>query len=875
LKKETKASKGSLKGQAEENSRCETFLVPLKEFNIILSVAKWYKELRGKEKNMSSLKYNSLVYTEERNNHNGNHTTTERNYNRNNRHRGSSYHGTTTQKRETGVIEKLLNSYGFIEYGNQEARIFFHYSEYNGSPQELQVGGPVEFTATSDYKNNRPVAIRVRPLPAGSVEIDTVCDIPVTGVVESEARPSSSSQTSDQGLGTVSYDRNGEVMFLPFSLRDVERGGTLTKGDVVSFLIATDRRNGSLKARKLVLVEAAEKPKIHGIVSSLKDSFGFIERADMVAEIFFHYSEFQGDIGELLIGDDVEFGMQQRKDKEVAIKVKKLPAGAVVFEDISKQKYRGKVVKPVAQKMSPRGLSQDGTLSGVIEFNDKSDTKEVLFGDRDTEGDIQLRTGDTVEFNTSTDRRDGLQRAVNIELVHVSVKNGEIRENGIVAILKEGFGFIKCCDRDLSLFFHFSELLEQAKILGIGDEVEFTIAHDGHSGKPHATRIRTLPKGTVNIDVVTIDDCQGVVDKEPYSRNNRRDGDTGSILYTAETEVMQVLFRSKDCKLNENPQHGDIVRFQLVQFKKTGQFVAREIYVSQKSLPTRHYGFICALKENFGFIEFANHETEIFFHFSELNCESHELNLGDEVEFSTTKKNGKINAERIIKIPNGSIQQEEVLPDVKDGIVIKPIRIWDPEQDEYEGLINEVVKDDSCEGDSTSSYYNFGISSLVNKREPLQIGDKVKFQVGINDTGTVQRAMNVGSVRDVFKGKVESLKGQYGFITHEHEQSKNIFFHISELINAEEELQIGDTVEFFIAKTHKNAKCCAIQIRKVADESNPRNTLRKRLSLPPTPKKFYAVRQPSLPDGTIGFQSRRKSETKDEEENKEDHVNNE
>ena len=44
--------------------------------------------------------------------------------------------------------------------------------------------------------------------------------------------------------------------------------------------------------------------------------------------------------------------------------------------------------------------------------------------------------------------------------------------------------------------------------------------------------------------------------------------------------------------------------------------------------------------------------------FSELNCESHELNLGDEVEFSTTKKNGKINAERIIKIPNGSIQQE-------------------------------------------------------------------------------------------------------------------------------------------------------------------------------------------------------------------------
>ena len=47
------------------------------------------------------------------------------------------------------------------------------------------------------------------------------------------------------------------------------------------------------------------------------------------------------------------------------------------------------------------------------------------------------------------------------------------------------------------------------------------------------------------------------------------------------------------------------------------------------------------------------------------------------------------------------------------------------QQDEYEGLINEVAKEDSSEGDSTSSYYPFGISSLVNKREPLQIGDKV------------------------------------------------------------------------------------------------------------------------------------------------------
>ena len=31
---------------------------------------------------------------------------------------------------------------------------------------------------------------------------------------------------------------------------------------------------------------------------------------------------------------------------------------------------------------------------------------------------------------------------------------------GVVASLKEGFGFIRCCDRDARMFFHFSELLD-------------------------------------------------------------------------------------------------------------------------------------------------------------------------------------------------------------------------------------------------------------------------------------------------------------------------------------------------------------------------------------------------------------------------------
>lgn len=49
-----------------------------------------------------------------------------------------------------------------------------------------------------------------------------------------------------------------------------------------------------------------------------QEAFGFIERADVVKEIFFHYSEFKGDLEALQAGDDVEFTI---KDRNVNVKL--------------------------------------------------------------------------------------------------------------------------------------------------------------------------------------------------------------------------------------------------------------------------------------------------------------------------------------------------------------------------------------------------------------------------------------------------------------------------------------------------------------------------------------------------------------------------
>lgn len=59
------------------------------------------------------------------------------------------------------------------------------------------------------------------------------------------------------------------------------------------------------------LENPAHPVKYQGVVCSMKESFGFIERADVVKEIFFHFSEAKTK-EELRLGDDVEFIIQTR-----------------------------------------------------------------------------------------------------------------------------------------------------------------------------------------------------------------------------------------------------------------------------------------------------------------------------------------------------------------------------------------------------------------------------------------------------------------------------------------------------------------------------------------------------------------------------------
>lgn len=63
-----------------------------------------------------------------------------------------------------------------------------------------------------------------------------------------------------------------------------------------------------------------------------------------------------------------------------------------------------------------RGEKKSDPLPGRIKV-DFVIPKELPFGDKDTKSKVTLLEGDHVRFNISTDRRDKLERATNIEVL--------------------------------------------------------------------------------------------------------------------------------------------------------------------------------------------------------------------------------------------------------------------------------------------------------------------------------------------------------------------------------------------------------------------------------------------------------------------------
>ncbi|XP_039286517.1 cold shock domain-containing protein E1 isoform X2 [Nilaparvata lugens] len=723
---------------------------------------------------------------------------------------------------------------------------------------------------TYDRRTGKPIASTVTKIAPDVV----LSEERVTGTVTTELRSEGSGGDTQ---GRISYENRGECFFLPYNKDDVEGNVTLRSGDKVSFQIATNHR-GNLGASHVRLENPAHPVKYQGVVCSMKESFGFIERADVVKEIFFHFSE-TSTKEELQLGDDVEFIIQTRNGKEVACNIIKLPQGSVVFEDVANDIVKGQVLKPLERGNQAR--HQNDPLPGKIRYRapDHSE-KEISFGDKDQRGDFTLKHGDWVQFVIATDRRDQLQRASSIALLPESfVVSGERREQGIIASKKDGYGFLKSVEREPKIFFRYCEVLDVDREINVNDEVEFTVVQDSTLAfnaysRQSAIRIVHLTPGTVQFEIVQERNVAGVVTKEAPSSwlpksptkiisnnqspgNGEKNHEFGTISYQMNGIKKTINYYAKDCDPKCTPHVGDKVEFSICQVKKNKEIIALDIIIKSHNSTKNGInnqpvcqGFIAALKDGFGFIEAMSHNREVFFRFCNYEGDSEQLELGMEVEYVVGGKAASsgscISAESVRTLEAGSIDLGvSVGDDILEGKVIRPLRSVNPDQTEYAGLIKTNAEDEN------GAEYEFGITSLANKRELLQLKDAVQFQVDSNG-----RAANVVAIRKKRKATVDAIKGAFGFLAYEVDDGKKLFYHTSEVQDGVQ-LQQGDTVEFVLIYNHRTGKSSACNVTKVSAEKEQRpERLVSRLrtiSLEDGGPKLTVTRQPRGPDGTKGF----------------------
>lgn len=748
-------------------------------------------------------------------------------------------HATKTS-RELGIIEKLCSSYGFVLCCHRDGRYFFHFSEYKNDIQQAKIGDVVEFETTIDKRKQKPIAINIIPTSS-----EIIGENRVEGTIAIPARQQQTNGLNIVPDGKVTYVKKGETYFLPYTLNDLQDPTRIVKvGDQVTFNVGQDRRTNQFFARNIALTD---KPttipstgivkRYRGVISTMKDSFGFIEREDVLKEIFFHITEFGPHIATnaIQLGVEVEFDIQNRHNKDVACNISILPKGTVQFDEIDKTLHIGRILRPLQSK----NKKSDDTLTGRLIY-DSLDKKmlELPFGERDRCGLYTLLENDIVQFVIAKDKRDEMIRATQISLLDQSfLKSKEQREIGIVMKLDKTIGGqIKYLTSNDIIVFRFNEIMKDNFEISEGDPVEFSVYYNPTNGElPSAIRIKLLSK----------DELYQELQLTGYIQEDNRDNKSGLIRYLSDgIEVtIEYLFSS----INNTPilYYGDKVDFTFT----SGNKYATNVTLIERN---RLRGWVAIIRENKGFIEPNNLPDQI--EPIPFKNENLQIELGDEVEFNLKTLSGHKIADNITKVSSTLQTLYSILPTVHHGRVVSPVRMISNDDCEILGRIQKLSEDGT-----PAECYIYSITGVKNKRTILLPNDLVTFSVAVGVNYST-RAVNIVLENEIRKGKIETVKGQFGFIDFPCEENKKIFFHHSE-IDGGFELRPGDEVEFYAQYNLKSGKPCANKLRRINNLQRPDRLISKikTLNIDETKgQKLVIVRQPRNADEkSKGFTSNR------------------
>jgi cold shock CspA family protein len=423
--------------------------------------------------------------------------------------------------------------------------IFFRYTEVQEG-DTIDLGDDVEFTIQT--RSSKEVACSIIKLPSGTVVFEDVGSEYFRGQVLKPLDRNSRFTVVGDGdalSGRVKYrgqDRSEKEV--QFGEKDQVGDFTLKHGDWVKFVIAVDRRDKHPRATKIELLDesfkVSDERREQGTVQTIKEGFGFIQCADRDAKVFFHFSECLDVTRPAKENDECEFTVTEdpsQPSKLLATRIKYLPTGSVTFDVVIHKDAVGTV------EVEPSPTSSLGIRKTTMTTTDSADSSDspTPMAKAANEGvgkilyelnglpleiplhanDCDLREfphkGDVVRFDIKQLKSTKETSAVNVRIIdsgnryvptpppvvigsnpgdNPGESPGPIQQ-GYIAALKDGFGFIETIAHDREIFFHFSNVEGKSDRLEVGLEVEYTVFNREKGGKVSAENVRILRKGTI------------------------------------------------------------------------------------------------------------------------------------------------------------------------------------------------------------------------------------------------------------------------------------------------------------------------------------------------------------------------------------------
>lgn len=572
-----------------------------------------------------------------------------------------------TLEREQGVVNRVKGGGAFIRCCDRTEDVYFPFHELRESEEsegtkaktKLQVreGDEVSFYVYADSEAKR-TALRVVKLPTGTVSFEELQQADAEGVVgkvpkeprygsevvgmitpaaAAAAAKTPGDETHEQQAPPVAepgkrklLKKKKTVGGLAFRLADAtDMAYAPAVGDVVQFDRVLDKRSRSVKAVNVRVVKLNPANRATGMVSTLRDDYGFIKCADRKEDAYFKLADVM-----------IVSSHALRAGAEVAFDV--VDAGASAGSSRAKDGGRQASVRAVRVELLPPGSVQWESVVAT-----------------DVEGEVLTLPARKAAAHKSGHARPGKPT---VGRVRVTLPQ--------------------------PLVTWFPELKRQIDDVFLGqDEVEETKEEKEDKAEEEKTKLQVEFPSTLSkherAALHAYCDALGVSHASEGNGTDRRlivtaaqkvaaTASSSAIPLTADAE-----FSSEDvADVRYNPRAGDRVALTLALTKRSKELVAKHVVLVAAAPPKQladkntaeptAEGFVVAVKTEagFGFIQPVNGSAEnVFFHVKELETPVEELAEGAEVQYrlKVDDKTKRTRAVGVRVVPAGTIKRVAVV----------------------------------------------------------------------------------------------------------------------------------------------------------------------------------------------------------------------